>query len=403
MSEPSSLESFAVEIQKRLDRLQYDVEFIKNHMSSYLGKGTGLTHLIDETPIYINTNDYGCPSNFINGGRYEEEYFAVLASFRKPHSIFLDIGANLGVFSLRMAPLIRKGKIFAFEPNSDIRELFSRSIHLNGIKNLISLFGYGVSDRDEKAALSVPEGHAGGGGISLPVSGAKKILEIEVRRLDGLLPNVGFDIAKIDIEGHELQALRGMMGMLRRSPNAVVLFEKLDKNSGIEPDLLSLFMEVGMSVYRVDGLTLTTVDVAQFAASEAYFVAARPSTIGQESMRNFFTVYPEDLHAISATVQGGRLVVDSASGSGELLFYGPYWFLPRGSYNMLVDGDIEGEFTLTLAEKFGGRIQDFIVSAQSRSVDFIVERDLTNFEIVGRAMKGQVKFSVNNFRFTRRG
>ena len=55
----------------RLDRLQNDLTFVKTRTNSYLGAGTGLTWLVDETPIYVNTDDFGCPSNFMNGGRYE--------------------------------------------------------------------------------------------------------------------------------------------------------------------------------------------------------------------------------------------------------------------------------------------------------------------------------------------
>jgi len=168
MSENQSMLSLSTDIKRRLDRLQNDMDFVKNHMSSYLGDGTGLTHLIDETPIYINTNDFGCPANFINGGRYEEDYLFVLASFRTPSSVFLDIGANLGVFSLRMAPLVRNGRIFAFEPNPSIRELLMRSVHLNGLGALISIQPVGASDTDRRLVLSVPQGHAGGGRVVSP-------------------------------------------------------------------------------------------------------------------------------------------------------------------------------------------------------------------------------------------
>lgn len=397
-----SFETFAADFGKRHERLQNDVEFIKNHMSSYLGQGTGLTHLIDETPIYINTNDFGCPANFINGGRYEEEYFAVLASFRKPDSVFLDIGSNLGVFSLRMAPLLRRGKIHAFEPNDAIRALFARSIHLNGIKQQIDLYGFGVSDSDQRLSLSVPEGHAGGGSLSA-LDGDAAGMAIEVRRLDGLLPDLSFDLAKIDVEGHELQALRGMTAMLRRSANAVLLFEKLNANSGIESQLMDLFSALGMSVYRIDGVTLTPVDLAQFSASEAYFLAARPAVIGDELTRNFITLYPDDLYAVGAAIQGGRLKVDATPELGTLLFHGPYWYLPRGSYQISVDGEIEGEFSLAMAEKFGYPVEAFVVSAQNRCFNVVVERDLTHFEVVGRALSGRLVIGLNSVRFTRIG
>ena len=104
------------EIERKIDRLLNDVDFIKNRVSTYLGRNEALTYLVDETPIFVNTDDFGCPLNFLNGGRYEEEYFMVLLSFRKPGVTFLDIGANLGVYTLRMGSYLRHGTIIAFEP-----------------------------------------------------------------------------------------------------------------------------------------------------------------------------------------------------------------------------------------------------------------------------------------------
>jgi len=391
-------------LERRLDRLQNDLDFVKNHMSSYLGEGIGLTHLIDETPIYVNTNDFGCPSNFINGGRYEEEYLAVLASFRKPNSVFLDIGANLGVFSLRLAPLMRKGRILAFEPNAGIRELFARSIHLNGLGPLIEISPFGASDRDQEVLLSVPEAHAGGGSIAEPASGATG-LNIEVRRLDGLLSNLShFDIAKIDVEGHELHVLRGMRALIERSQDAIILFEKLSVRSGIEAGLLELVSELGMSIYAIDGSTLTAVDLAGFEARGGYFLAARSSTVAGQYRRNFLCFYPDDLYLIGATIAGGRLIAATTPlQPGAILFHGPYWFLARGTYNLRIDGDIGTDLSLTVAEKFGYPVKELVVTPEARQFDFVVGRDLTQCEIIGRAMSDQAAFSIDALRLTRLG
>jgi hypothetical protein len=93
----------AIDIDRKLDRILNDVDFIKQHMSAYLGSGVGISYLVDETPIYLATLDFGVSANLINGGRYEENHLQVLSSFLKPHSVFLDIGANLGVFTLRLS------------------------------------------------------------------------------------------------------------------------------------------------------------------------------------------------------------------------------------------------------------------------------------------------------------
>jgi hypothetical protein len=109
----------------------------------------------------------------------------------------------------------------------------------------------------------------------------------------GDLPS--FHVAKIDVEGHELQALRGMRKLLARSPRAVVLFEKLIPNAGLEAPVLELFSACGMRLWRIDGVRLLPVDLGAFEASSAYFLAARPETIGDELDRGFLRIQPGHL------------------------------------------------------------------------------------------------------------
>jgi len=395
--------------QRRLDRLQNDLNFIKNRLSSYLGNGTGLTYLVDETPIYINTNDFGCPSNFINGGRYEEEYQQVLASFRRPDSIFLDIGANLGVFSLRLAPMMRQGHVYAFEPNPKIHELFDRSVHLNGLRHWIDIFQMGASDRDLDMFLSVPDGHAGGATVAhaLPGSAAHSAAtggRIRVSTIDKMLHDVDqFHLAKIDVEGHELHALRGMSRLLARSPDAVILFEKLGQNTGIESDLRDLFDQFGMVIFRIDGVSLVSVDLAQFCVDQAYFLASRPARIGAELVRNFIDVYPADLYRIATVVSDDLLVANSQVPPSSLLFHGPYWYLPRGSWEVSLIGRIETPLQIVIAENFGYPVVDFIAMPERATCVFNIQNDLSRFEVIGRALEESVSFALQKIRFTRLG
>jgi FkbM family methyltransferase len=390
---------------QRLDRLQNDIGFVKNRISSYLGGGSGLTYLIDETPIYINTNDFGCPSNFINGGRYEEEYQQVLASFRRPDSVFLDIGANLGVFSLRLAPMMRQGHVYAFEPNQKIHELFARSVHLNGLKHWIDIFQCGASDRDLEMVLSVPQGHAGGASVTEPESGSATVGErIRVSPVDRLLEDLPqFHLAKIDVEGHELHVLRGMRRLLERSPDAVILFEKLGEDTGIEGDLISYFQEVGMALYRIDGVTLVPVDLARFRLDQAYFLAARPARIALDFVRHFIDLYPADFYSLNAQVSGDTLVSQGEVVPSSVVFHGPYWYLPRGSWRISVIGRVDFPMQIVLAEKFGYRVAEFVASAEQLTCDFIIANDLTQFEVIGRALGGAVSFAIERIRLTRLG
>ena len=390
-------------LEQRLDRLQNDVEFMKNRVAAYLGEGVALTHLIDETPIYVNANDIGGPANYINGGRYEEDYLAVLTSFRRPDSVFLDVGANLGVYSLRLAPLMRTGRILAFEPHPLVRELFARSVHLNGLRDRIEIFACGASDHDGTERLVAPQGHVGGASIHADPE-ARGGVEIEVRRLDGLLgPAFRCDLVKLDVEGHELAALRGMVGILRRCEDAVVLFEKLTANGQGDDELWAFFEESGMSVYRVDGCRLQPVTLAEFRASSAYFLAARRTFVGAALIRDFVDVCAADFFAVGGSMADGALRSHARAQAGSLFFHGPYWYLKRGSYRIEVDADIEGRIGFSLAEKFGYPVQDLVGSADQCVFDVTLHRDLTQFEFVGRAIDETSRLELRKVRFTRIG
>src|SRR5439155_22584033 len=70
-------------LDAKLERMWHDLDFVRTHLSSYLGDGVALTYLVDATPIYINSDDCGGPSNLLDGGRYEEQNLEVLLSFVK--------------------------------------------------------------------------------------------------------------------------------------------------------------------------------------------------------------------------------------------------------------------------------------------------------------------------------
>lgn len=401
---PAPSAGLNAEALKPLHRLQIDLEFVKNRMSSYLGEGMGLTHLVDETPIYLNTADIGCPANFINGGRYEEEYLQVLASFCRPDTVFLDIGANLGVFSLRLAPYLREGRIMAFEPNARIRELFGRSVHLNGLRERIEIFECGASDETAELVLEVPQGHAGGGHVE-PARPGDTRARIHVRPLDEVLHELpAFHVAKIDVEGHELHALRGMQRLLARSPQAVVLFEKLVPRAGLEAPLMELFSSHGMQVWRIDGVRIELVDLASFEQATAYFLAARPATVGQELDRGFVCIRPGHLFKQLAHERGGSLVPAAGPhGEGALLFHGPYWYLPRGVYRVQVQGALHRPVQFQVTEKYGYSVTQAVLQGVSPQFDFVAERDLTHFELVGRATGADPAFEIESLRVTRIG
>ena len=391
-------------IDRKLDRILNDLDFIKHRTSTYLGRNEALTFLADETPIFVNTDDFGCPLNFINGGMYEEDYFRVFQSFRRPNLPMLDIGANLGVYSIRMASM-RVSSIHAFEPIPRIRNLFARSIFLNGFSDRVTIHGCAVSDTSGKARLSIPSEHAGGATLETSSADSGSV-EVDVKRIDDLFPSdFQCGLIKLDVEGHELHALRGMRSILARSPEAVLMFEKLAVNSGIERELLSYFEGLSWNLFHIVGRTLQQCDLTAFERAGGYFIATRKEVVDRDGCdRDFFQIYASDLNILEGSLIDGAWRIDSTAGSGNVLLHGPYWWLPRGYYRLTLDGSFDTHARLEICERFGYKVTEIDLQAGALQTEFAIYRDLTKFEIVLRSSEeGGIAASLKKITLRRLG
>jgi FkbM family methyltransferase len=102
---------------------------------------------------------------------------------------------------------------YSFEPIPEHLDMLRRSIELNGLQDRVTVHPFALSSRNGTETI-----HASGSGSSLVkefTDADARPEQIETRTLDSLdLP--GADFVKIDIEGHELEALRGAAEKLKR-------------------------------------------------------------------------------------------------------------------------------------------------------------------------------------------
>ena len=346
-----------------------------------------LTHLADEMPMLVNADDFGGPMNYIHGGRYEDENLSVLLSFLRDDSVFLDIGANLGFFALKLGQRLRRhGRVLAFEPHPHLAALLRRSLFLNGLDGVVTLHEVGLSDANGPVAFSYPRGHLGGGGIGRMDDAAKfETVAASVRRLDDLVED-GFvaDLVKIDVEGHELAVLRGMAGVIARSPGIRIMFEKLGRDVGNEAEVEAFCAGHGLTLYAVQGdAQLVPLPAGGLASLSGYALASRPAAVGETDRRRFSVFASQLFVPGGAPLRPGAALARTAR-RGEMLFHGPYWFLPRGVWQLRLHGGLSGDVEITLAERFGFAVQSFTLAARDPVAQFVSPRDLVQFELIAR-------------------
>jgi len=152
-------------------------------------------------------------------GEYEKAELKTLDHFLKEDSVFLDLGANLGLFTLHASQRIgNNGKIVSFEPFSTNNKALVHHLSDNHITN-VTVEKLAVGEQNGTITLYYDEKEANLGMVSAkPVENAQKE-EVEIVSIDSYFqknPLSKVDFIKIDIEGFEYPTLLGMESTLKQ-------------------------------------------------------------------------------------------------------------------------------------------------------------------------------------------
>jgi FkbM family methyltransferase len=153
----------------------------------------------------------------------DEKEFALLDSFLGPGDWALDIGANVGHYTLRMAELVGpKGRVVAVEPVPDTFALLAANARLFRHEN-VSLLNIAASDRVAAVGIAIPQFADGlTNYYQARLTATDDGLNVLALPIDALtLPAVR--LVKIDVEGHEMAVLRGMRALLERDHPVLIV------------------------------------------------------------------------------------------------------------------------------------------------------------------------------------
>jgi FkbM family methyltransferase len=200
------------------------------------------------------------------GGTFEPNEFVLLERVLEPGMVFVDGGANDGLYSLFAATRVGEtGKVIAFEPSAREFRRLRANIALNRLDEIVARnTALGAEPGNTHMAIA-EAGHEGqntiGSRISNPtvrVSGQETVV---VERLDSVVEELGLervDLIKLDVEGSELRALIGAGATIERFRPLLVVeveSERLDSQGATREDVLDLIATFGYSTYVFDSET----------------------------------------------------------------------------------------------------------------------------------------------------
>ena len=169
---------------------------------------------LDGFNLFAMPNDY-VGASIIAHQSYEKHVTDVIRAELKEGDVFLDLGANLGYFAMMGCSIVKeRGKVISFEPNPQNLQLITASQQDNKFNNL-TLYPYAVSDH--ATTLRFTTVGSNGGVITEHSKYQTHYLMVESVVLDDFLKDEErIDFVKMDIEAHELPALRGMENLMRK-------------------------------------------------------------------------------------------------------------------------------------------------------------------------------------------
>ncbi len=216
-------------------------------------------------------------------GVYEPLETEVMRREVKAGSVVLDLGANIGYYTLIMAKMVgKKGKIFAFEPEPNNFDLLKRNVLVNGYRN-VQLVQKAVSNITGNANLYLSESDKGDNRI-YDSKDCRSHVEIQVTRLDDYFENYSEKISliKIDTQGAEPGVIDGMSLLLKKNPNVKIITEFWPlglKKFGVNPEeYLRLLTVLGFKLFNIDEAKYAIESLSVAELLNAYTVEKRNYT-----------------------------------------------------------------------------------------------------------------------------
>lgn len=225
---------------------------------------------IPEGTLYLNQRD-PVVSGALTLGAYEPYFAEEFRKHLKPGSIVVDIGANLGYYTLIASALAQR--VIAYEPEKENLDLLRRTIEKNNLQNVI-VIEKGIGAKDEELALTLDPDNKGKHTLLSNTEGEKKTISVTTLDSSIALQNIKhIDLIKMDIEGWEGYAFKGMVNVLQNM-SPIIFFEfapRRIEESGESPIVMLHTLErFGYKLFVIDESKKALVqisDVTDFSSS----------------------------------------------------------------------------------------------------------------------------------------
>ena len=198
--------------------------------------------------MYLSLDDVGVSKTLAVFGKHEPISTELFRQEIKEGMCVVDIGANIGYYALQEARLVGEtGRVIAIEPVPDNFARLKRNVERNGYRN-VQLHHAAIGDENGTAKIYISR--ESNWSSLIPRGMHTKSADVQLWTLDTLLkdePRV--DYVRMDVEGYEVQLIKGMRGIMKRCGPGIFM-EAHPWAIGSEP-FIGLLKDLEDAEYRI--------------------------------------------------------------------------------------------------------------------------------------------------------
>jgi len=227
-------------------------------------------------PFYVDTRDNIVSFDILFRRTWEPRETALLRSIIEPGDHVIDIGGHIGYYAVMFGVAVGKtGKVLVVEPDPDNATVLRMNVALNDLGSVVTVVEAAAGEKSSSAELFRADSRNRGDHRMYSTGTGRSTVDVRVIAIDESVAGWGrVDLIKMDIQGFEPHALKGMIGTLRTHEDVVLVTEFWPNGmrlSGCDPEnFLTQLRGLGFSFFTMtrEG-TLTPANEAALLADHA--------------------------------------------------------------------------------------------------------------------------------------
>jgi len=255
-------------VAEAIPRLEARIETLQHANTTsrvYVGNDRAWLRTAWGGKLIVDTTDLLMSPWLLLDGVWEPDVTEWFKATLKPGMTFIDVGANVGYFTVMAAFLVgRQGRVVAFEAMPSTYELLVKNVIVNWMETFTTAENLAVYSDTRSLKFYVRKFYHGNSSLASISHEEGRLyddieeIDVQARSLDEYLCEKPAkpDVIKVDVEGAELQVFRGARRTLAENPDVIVMCEwSQDQIRTAQDDpaeLANELREQGFKVYRID-------------------------------------------------------------------------------------------------------------------------------------------------------